>query len=139
MPSCAGGGVVGVEGLGVGDALVADPAAVLPVAVLGADAGVVEPGGDRVDVLGLAVVVLEDVAEAAVEDAGPALASGSTACSPAVGPAAARLGADQLDLGVVDERIEHPRGVRAAADAGDDGVGQAAEPVEALLRGSRGR
>ena len=47
----AGGGVVGVEGLGVGDALVADAAGVLPVAVLGADAGVVEAGGDRVDVL----------------------------------------------------------------------------------------
>ena len=68
-----GEGVIGLERLGVGDALVADPAAVFPVAVLGADAGVVEPGRDRVDVLGLAVVVLEDVAEAAVEDAGLAL------------------------------------------------------------------
>ena len=74
MPSWRRGGVVGVEGLGVGDALVADPADVLPVAVLGPDARVVQPRRDRVDVLGLAVVVLEDVAEAAVQDAGPSLA-----------------------------------------------------------------
>jgi hypothetical protein len=44
--------------------------------VLGADAGVVEAGGDAVDFCGLAVVVLEDVGEAAVEDAGLALCEG---------------------------------------------------------------
>src|SRR5262249_3371374 len=61
--------VVGLERLGIGHAHIADPAAVLPEAVLGADAGIVEAGGDRVHVLGLAVVVLEHIAEAAVEDA----------------------------------------------------------------------
>ena len=90
------------------------------------------------DVVGLAVVVLEDVAEAAVEharaplgEAGGVLAGGR--------PPAAGLGADQLDRLVLDERVEHPGGVRPAADAGDDRVGQAAEAFEALGRGSRGR
>ena len=59
-----GGQGVFVEAVGVGDA-----ARVFPVAVLGADAGVVEAGGHRVDVAGLAVVVLHHVAVAAVEDA----------------------------------------------------------------------
>ena len=46
-----GGDVVGVEGLGVGDALVADAAEVFPVAVLGPDARIIQARRDRVDVL----------------------------------------------------------------------------------------
>ena len=53
---------------------VRDAAGVFPVAVLGADAGVVEAGGDRVDVARLAVVVLHHVAVAAVQHAGLAVA-----------------------------------------------------------------
>ena len=41
--------------LGVGDVDVVDAAGVLPVGVLGADAGIVEAGGDAVHVGGLAV------------------------------------------------------------------------------------
>ena len=47
--------------------------------------------------------------------------------------AAAGLDADQLHAGVVDERVEHAGRVAAAADAGDDHVGQLADLVEALL------
>src|SRR5690606_13398781 len=128
----AGQGVVGVQRLGVGDALVAGPADLLPVAVLGADAWVVQPRGDRMHDLGLAVVVLEHVAEAAVQDSGAALdqAGGVVA---ALRAAPAGLGADDLDRLVADERGEHAGGVRAAPDAGHDRVGQPAEPVEALL------
>ena len=54
------------------------------------------------------------------------------AWSPAVGAAAARLDADQFDAGVVDERVEHAGRVAAAADAGDDHVGQPADLLEAL-------
>ena len=83
------------------------------------------------DVLGLAVVVLEDIAEAAVQHAGPALGQARGVFA-GLEPSAAGLGADQLDLGVVDERGEHPRGVRAAAHAGDDRVGQAPDLLQAL-------
>ena len=84
------------------------------------------------DVLGLAVLVLKHVAEAAVEDARLALGQARGVLA-GFEPAAAGLGADQLDLGVLDERIKHARRVRAAAHAGDHGVGQAVQPLQALL------
>src|SRR4051794_30869900 len=83
----------GVEGFGVGDTGVGDALVVLPVAVFGADAGVVEAGGDAVDVGGLAVVVLEDVGECAVEDAGLALGEGGGVLAEG-GAAAAGFDAD---------------------------------------------
>ena len=49
---------------------------VFPVGVFGAYAWVVQAGGDGVDVGGLAVFVLEDVRECAVEDAWFALGEG---------------------------------------------------------------
>ena len=102
--------------------LVAGPADVFPEAVLGADAGIIEPRRDRVDVQGLAVLVLQDVAEAAVQDAGPALGKAGGVLA-GLEPAPARLGADQRDLGIVDERGEHPRRVGTAADAGHHASG----------------
>src|SRR5438105_13915318 len=45
----------------------------------------------------------------------------------------ARLDADQFHRFVADKRIEHSRRVAAATDAGDDGVGQAADLLQALL------
>ena len=130
--------VVGVEGLGVGDALVADPAAVFPVAVLGADAGIVETGRDRVHVLGLAVVVLEHVAEAAVQHARLALgqAGGMVA---GLQPPSAGLGADQLDLGVLDERIEHARRVRSRRRRRRRPCRAAGRAAPGTAGGSRGR
>ncbi len=58
------------ERLGVGDAVIFHAAGVFPIGVLRAYAGVIEARGDAVDVGGLAVVVLKDVGERAVEDAG---------------------------------------------------------------------
>lgn len=58
-----GEGLEGVECGGVADLGVLDAAGVVPVAVFGADAGVVEAGGDGVDGGGLAVGVLEDVGQ----------------------------------------------------------------------------
>ena len=69
----AGGDVVGVQGFAVGDGFVAGPADFFPVAVFGADAGIIEPSRDRVDVRRLAVFVLENVAKASVENSGLAL------------------------------------------------------------------
>ena len=61
-----------VERLGVGDRDVAGAAAVAQPGVLGAAARVVEPGRDRVRLEDLAVLVLHDRREGAVQDAGRA-------------------------------------------------------------------
>ena len=124
-----GGHRVFVEAVGVGDA-----AGVFPVAVFGADAGVVEAGGHRVDVARLAVVVLHHVAVAAVEDAGLAVAERGGVVA-GFRAAAAGFDADERDLFVLDERIEHAGRVAAAADAGDDRIRQAAELLARLLDG----
>ena len=50
-----------LERLVVGDGDVARPPAVAQPGVLGADAGIVEPGGDRVRVADLPGLVLQDV------------------------------------------------------------------------------
>ena len=47
-------------------------------------------------------------------------------------PAPRRLDADEPDILSSDERVERPYCVRACADAGDDGVGVAAESLAAL-------
>src|SRR6266446_10019221 len=49
-----------LERILVADVRVLDALGVLPVAVFGADAGVIEAGGNAVDVRGLAVLVLQD-------------------------------------------------------------------------------
>ena len=91
--------------------------------MLGPDAGVVEPGRDRVRVDDLAVLVGEQRRARAVEDAGAARAEARRA---------GRLDADEPHVGVVEEAGEDPDRVRAAADAGDDRVGQPALGLEHL-------
>src|SRR5947207_9930697 len=104
--------MVGFEGFVVGDVLVANPALFLPEAVFRADAWVIKTGRDGVDALGLTVIVLKHVAEAAVEDAGLALGQARGVLAGFESPAAS-LGADELDLGVVNERIKDAGRVRA--------------------------
>ena len=93
MPSRWESDLEGVEGLVVGDGGVLDAAGVFPVGVFGADAGVVQAGGDGVDVGGLAVFVLQDVGEGAVEDAGAAVVEGGGVLAEG-GAAAAGFDAD---------------------------------------------
>src|SRR5260370_32372954 len=50
-------------------------------------------------------------------------------------PIAASFAADEADTRVADERVERADRVRAAADAGDDGVGQPAGFCSHLLPG----
>ena len=90
------------------------------------------------DVAGLAVFVLHHVAEAAVEHAGLAVAErgGMVAGLRPRPPASTPTSCDCL---VLDERIEHAGRVAAAADAGDDRIGQAAELLARLLDRLRGR
>ena len=107
---------------------VLDAAGVLPVGVLGADAGVVEAGGAGVDVGGLAVVVLQDVAQRAVQHAGLAGVK-LAACWPRRVPRPPASTPMSCTTVVVDERGEDAGRVGAAADAGDDVVGQPAFDV----------
>jgi hypothetical protein len=51
---------------------------------------------------------------------------------------AGRLDAVELDVGVVEERVEHADRVGAAADAGDDRIGQASRLGEQLRAGLLG-
>jgi len=71
MPSIRASSRKGVEGLPVAADLVARPPFFLQVAVLRPDAGVVEPRGDGAYLSYLAVVILEEIAHRAVEDARP--------------------------------------------------------------------
>src|SRR5260370_369953 len=95
-----------------------EPAGVAVVGVLGPDPRVVEPGGDRVRRGDLAVVVLQQVAHAAVQHADPPRGHRG-AVTAGRDPLAARLDADDPHAAVVDERVEEPNGVRAAAHAPD--------------------
>ena len=96
--------------------------------MLGPDARIVEAGRDRVRLQDLAVLVLEDRGQRAVQHA---LAAGAErgAVAAAVEALARRLDADQLDLLVAEERHEGADRVAAAADAGDHAVGQAARSL----------
>src|SRR6185503_5903881 len=91
--------------LGVRRSLVLDPAAVTQVGMLGADARIVEAGGNRMGSLHLSIFILEHVAEAAMKHArmtrgerGSVLA-GSQPFSRSFDP-------DQLHCHVVEKREE---------------------------------
>ena len=102
--------------------------------MLGADARVVEARRDRVRLQRLAVLVLQQVRHRAVQ--GARRPAGDRRGVPAgLDPVAGGLVADEADVGVVEERVEDPDGVRPAAHARDDGVGQAPVRGEHLLAG----
>ena len=84
----------------------------------------------------LAVVVLQQVGAVAVQHAGPPAGQrgGMAAGLDAV---AAGLDADHRDGGIVEERVEQAHGVGAAADAGDQRVGQPAFAPHASARALR--
>jgi hypothetical protein len=130
MPFGAAEELERLERLGVGGRSVLDPAGLLEPRMLGADTRVVEPGTDRVRLGDLAVLVLQQVGLVAVEDAGEA--AGEARRVLLVEPVARRLDAEHLHLGIVEERVEQPDRVRAAADRRDQQVGQAAGAAEHL-------
>ena len=87
---------------------------------------------------GLAVVVLQHVGARAVQHA--RRAAGERRGVPAgLDAVAAGLEAVQRDAGVVEERVEEPDRVGAAADARGDRVGQPRRSLQHLLRGPRRR
>ena len=121
-----------IERLTVGDRHVAGAAAVAQPGVLGAGAGVVQAGRDRVRLEDLAVLVLHDRRERAVQHTGQARGGQRRAVPAGLDALAGRLDPDQPDLGVIHERLEHADRVRAAAHARDHTVGQTAGPLEDL-------
>src|SRR5206468_4322563 len=104
----------------------AHPSTILPETVLRPDAGIVQARRHRVDGCRLSVVVLQDVTVTAVQHAGLAVAQRGRVL-PRVGAAAARLDADQFDGAVGEKGVEHTGGVAAAADTGNNHVGQPAD------------
>src|SRR5262249_38825128 len=97
--------------------------------VLGADAGVVEPGADRVRLADLSLFVLEEQRPGAVEDTRNTSVDGG-AVPARLGAEPARLDADETHVWQIDEPRERADGVRAPADARHDEV--RVGPVEDL-------
>ena len=125
-----------VDALRVRDGLVLDPPDVFEVAVLGPDAGVVQPGRARVHGRGLAGFILEQEALEPVDGTrrSEGHGGGVLAGDREVGPGG--LHADHVDLLVPEEGGEEPDGVASAADARDERVGElpAGELLELLFR-----
>ena len=101
---------------------------------LGADAGVVEPGGDAPRLVDLAVRVLQEVRLRAVQDA-LLPAADRRGVAAGLHALAAGLRAEERDGRVVDEGVERADRVAAAADARDDEVRQAPGLLEDLRAG----
>src|SRR3954454_4669058 len=119
------------KGLGVGDRLVAGAAGIAKLGVLGAHPRIVEPGGDGVRLQDLPLGVRQYRRHRTVQDTRTTGDQRRAVMS--VESLSPGLDADQLDIGVVDERIEGPDRVRAAAHAGDDPRGELALRRQRLL------
>src|SRR5262245_15688518 len=95
------------------------------------DAGVIEAGRTGMNVGGLSVGILQDVAEAAMQDAGFAIAQrGGMAAGRR--PAAPGFDADNFDRAISDEWIKHAGAIAAPANAGDDDIRQPPHVLQAL-------
>ena len=86
----------------------------------------------------LAVLVHQEIGAVAVQHARPA-AGDRGGVHAGVEAVAGRLDAEDLDLPLVEERMEQAHRVRAAADAGDERIRQPAFGLPASARASRGR
>ena len=122
----------GVHGLVIGNRHILRTANIVQPCMLGTNTGVIQPGRDRVDRRDLAVLILAEIGFHSVEDAHTAGVDGRSGFK-GVNAAACCLAADQTDLLVANEMVKAADGVRAAADTGDDGIGQAALLFQHLL------
>ena len=102
------------------------------------DGGVIQSGADAVGGLNLAELVLQNVAARALQHAERAALKPRRVLL-GLDAESARFHADHLHGRVVEERIEQSDGVRAAADAGDEQVGQALFLFQNLPRALRRR
>ena len=123
----------GVNRLLVARGDVVDASEILPERMLRTDGRIIESAGDRVDRIGGAVLVFQDIAVESVHGAFPAVAEGRGMVAL---PGTASEGFDSVDVhGIAEEGGEHAGGVAAAADAGADGVGQDSGHLLELLAG----
>ena len=88
------------------------------------DAGIIQPGRNRMRVLDLAVIVHQEIGAVAMQHARPA--AGDRRRMQLRQPVARGLDAENLDAGIVEERMKQSHRVGAAADAGDQRIRQAA-------------
>src|SRR5580692_11850078 len=99
--------------------------------VLGSDRCVVEPCGNRMRERNLPSVILKDIRECPLQHAGRSALKTCGMFSECSAPSTG-FDADQTDVFIRDEFVESANGVRSAANAGDDCVGQAALFLENL-------
>ena len=135
MPSVAAEFVERGERLVVRGVGVIGAADVAQVAVLGADGGVIQPGGNRMRELNLPVLVGEQERLRALEHAEPSAEEPRRVFLARPDALAARLDADHPHVLVLEERMEQPDGVAAAADARDEQIRQTAFAFEHLAAG----
>ena len=93
--------------------------------MLRSDAGVIEAGADGMHIGRLSVIVLENVRHASVQNTGFARAQARSVLAERRA-ASTRFHADQSHRHIIAERRKNSGGVRPAAYAGDDIIGQPA-------------
>ena len=127
--------VEGGESLVVRGVDVVGATLVTQVAMLGANGGVIQTGGDGVGKLDLAVFVREEEGLGALQDTeASALETGRVLLADAHA-FATRLDANHADGFVIKERVEEADGIAAAAHAGDEQMGEATFAGEHLTAG----
>jgi hypothetical protein len=101
--------------------------------MFGADPGIVEPSRYRVRVLDLTVVVHQEISAVAVKHTG---ASARDRCGMQLRkPMPGRFHAENLDRGVIQERVKQAHCIGAAADASDQRIRQTPFSILNLLTG----
>src|SRR5262245_47598980 len=123
----------GVERLLVGHGDVVHAAAILEPGMFGTDARVVEAGGDGMALEDLPVIVLEEIGAIAVQHAGPSAGHRGGMTVRDIEAVAAGFDPIDRDRWLIEEGMEQAHRVRAAADAGDERVGQPPFPLQHLL------
>src|SRR5437764_13802935 len=100
--------------------------------MLGTDRGVIEPRGNRVGQLDLAILVREQKCFCSLKDTQPSSLK-SRRVFAGSNSFAAGFDSNHAHAGVAQERMEQTNGVAAATDAGDEQIGQTLFAVENLL------
>src|SRR5690606_32546889 len=116
-PLCAAERLESFQRLFVSDRDITSAADIMQPGVLWAYAGIIQPGRNRMRFDHLTVLVLQHKRARTVQDAFPTSGNRGRMQS-AVQSMTAGFDADQLDILVPHEWVEHTDGVRAAAHAG---------------------
>ena len=104
----------------------------MEISVFRPDARIVEASRNGIDFVNLTVFILAENGLHAVENADFPFGY-SSGVHLGVDALASSFAADELDVFIADEVVEHPHGIAAAADTGQDSRGQFPFPFEDLL------